>query len=47
MDARKKLNDYYSGKGKQLNPARLRMARIPIGAKLINNSLTGAPGFII
>lgn len=31
----------------ELNEARLRMARIPVGAKLINNSVSGAPGFNI
>ena len=31
----------------ELNEARLRMARIPLGAKLINNSVSGAPGFNI
>lgn len=30
-----------------LSPERLRMARIPAGAELINNSISGAPGFII
>ncbi|MCY4307315.1 MAG: molybdopterin-binding protein [Rhodobacteraceae bacterium] len=31
----------------ELNKARLRMAHIPVGAKLINNSVSGAPGFNI
>jgi len=31
----------------QLNPARRRMARIPKGAELVENSLTKAPGFMI
>ena len=38
--------NYKNGK-KDLNPARLRMARIPDGAKLIKNKISGAPGFII
>ena len=38
--------NYKNGK-KDLNPARLRMARIPKGAKLIKNKISGAPGFII
>ena len=46
-DARKKLEDYYLGLGKKLNSARLRMARIPNGAKLIKNSVSAAPGFSI
>ena len=32
-DARNKLENYYRGLGKNLNSARLRMARIPIGAE--------------
>ncbi|MCF6343910.1 MAG: molybdopterin-binding protein [Devosiaceae bacterium] len=32
---------------KQLSEGRLRMARIPKGATLIKNNVTGAPGFII
>ena len=38
--------NYQNGK-KDLNEARLRMARIPRGAKLIKNKISGAPGFII
>ncbi len=38
--------NYKNGK-KDLNAARLRMARIPDGAKLIKNKISGAPGFII
>tara|TARA_B100001057_G_scaffold450947_1_gene493470 strand:- start:160 stop:888 length:729 start_codon:yes stop_codon:yes gene_type:complete len=38
--------NYKNGK-KDLNEARLRMARIPVGAKLIKNKISGAPGFII
>ena len=45
--ARNKLEDYYRGLGKKLNSARLRMARIPKEAELINNSVTAAPGFSI
>ncbi len=33
--------------GLDLNEARLRMARMPRGAKLVQNSVSGAPGFII
>ena len=46
-DARNILEDYYRGLGKKLNSARLRMARIPKGAELINNSVSAAPGFSI
>ena len=31
--------------GVELNSARLRMANIPVGATLIDNSISGAPGF--
>ncbi|SNT68643.1 molybdenum cofactor synthesis domain-containing protein [Paracoccus seriniphilus] len=33
--------------GTELTPGRLRMARIPIGASLIENAVSGAPGFSI
>ena len=38
--------NYQNGKS-DLNEARLRMARIPRGAKLIKNKISGAPGFVI
>ena len=38
--------NYKNGK-KDLNEARLRMARIPEGATLIKNKVSGAPGFKI
>jgi len=49
VDARaeKILSDYYAGRGLEMTPARLRMARIPAGADLIENALSGAPGFRI
>ena len=47
IDAKKILEEYYLGLGKDLNSARLRMARIPKGAKLIKNSVSAAPGFSI
>ena len=37
------LRDYYPGDA--LTPARLRMARIPTGANLIENPVSKAPGF--
>jgi len=37
------LADYYATRG-GLNPARLRMARVPAGADLIENRMSGAPG---
>lgn len=38
------MEDYYADKG-GLTPARRRMARMPQGAELIRNAVTGAPGF--
>ncbi|MCH9766016.1 MAG: competence/damage-inducible protein A [Alphaproteobacteria bacterium] len=37
----------YQRRGLELTPARLRMARIPKGAALIQNSVSIAPGFIM
>jgi molybdenum cofactor synthesis domain-containing protein len=33
--------------GRELTPARLRMARIPEGAQLIDNAISRAPGFML
>lgn len=44
-DAKNMLLTYYGEEG--LTKSRLRMARIPQGAKLIPNQVTSAPGFII
>jgi molybdenum cofactor synthesis domain-containing protein len=41
--ARKVLEDYYVTRG-GLTDARLRMARVPEGAELIENRMSGAPG---
>ncbi|MFL2800101.1 MAG: competence/damage-inducible protein A [Paracoccaceae bacterium] len=46
-DAVELLAKNYKNGRKDLNPARLRMARIPEGAKLIKNKISGAPGFIV
>jgi molybdenum cofactor synthesis domain-containing protein len=46
-DARAILAAYYDSTGRELNEARLRMARIPDGARLIENPLSHAPGFIL
>jgi molybdenum cofactor synthesis domain-containing protein len=46
-DARAILERYYGATGRELNEARLRMARIPDGAALIDNPLSHAPGFIL
>jgi molybdenum cofactor synthesis domain-containing protein len=41
--ARATLEAYYAGKG-GITEARLRMARVPAGAELIENRMSGAPG---
>ncbi len=46
-DARALLEAHYDNSGLELNAARLRMARIPDGAALIDNPVSTAPGFII
>ena len=44
-EARKRLEAYYAARGTEVNEARLRMAMIPEGAKLIDNPVSTAPGF--
>jgi len=44
-DARTLLQAHYDRQGIELNAARLRMARIPEGAALIENPVSTAPGF--
>ncbi len=44
-DARAILAEHYAKSGTELNDARLRMARIPDGAALIENPVSAAPGF--
>ena len=44
-DARAILQAHYDRQGTELNEARLRMARIPDGATLIENPVSAAPGF--
>ncbi len=44
-DARAILQAHYDRQGMQINEARLRMARIPDGATLIDNPVSHAPGF--
>ncbi len=44
-DARALLQAHYDRQGTELNTARLRMARIPDGATLIDNPVSIAPGF--
>ena len=42
--ARAILERYYTARGSELTEARLRMARVPEGADLIPNRMSGAPG---
>ena len=46
-DARALLAAHYAKTGSELNAARLRMARIPDGAALIENPVSVAPGFTL
>jgi len=46
-DARAILQAHYDRQGIELNEARLRMARIPDGATLIENPISAAPGFTL
>jgi molybdenum cofactor synthesis domain-containing protein len=46
-DARALLEAHYARTGGRLNAARLRMARIPGGATLIDNPVSAAPGFTL
>ena len=46
-DARALLQAHYDKAGTELNEARLRMARIPSDAALIENPVSTAPGFTI
>jgi len=39
------LQRHYAGSGADLNEARMRMARIPAGAALVENPVSQAPGF--
>ena len=46
-DARAILQAHYDRQGIEMNEARLRMARIPDGATLIENPVSAAPGFTL
>ena len=41
------MKAYFERRGIELTPARLRMARIPFGAELVENSVSIAPGFML
>lgn len=46
-DARAILEAHYARMGTEVNAARLRMARVPDEARLIDNPVSGAPGFSV
>jgi molybdenum cofactor synthesis domain-containing protein len=46
-DAVRLLTERMAQTGTEMNEARLRMARIPLGAELIRNKVSAAPGFRI
>jgi molybdenum cofactor synthesis domain-containing protein len=39
------LTTYFNEIGREINEARMRMARVPLGATLIENAVSKAPGF--
>ena len=41
------MKERFAARGVEMNEARLRMARIPKGAELVENKQSGAPGFMI
>ena len=41
------MRAYFQRRGVELTPARMRMARIPFGAELVENSVSIAPGFML
>ena len=45
--ARAMLEDFFREVGREATPARLRMARMPVGSELIVNPISTAPGFHI
>ncbi len=46
-DAKRVLSEFCEANGLEVTEARLRMARIPEGAELIRNGVSGAPGFTV
>ncbi len=45
--AHKELKKYYKKVNSELTQSRMKMAYMPVGSKLIKNSVSGAPGFNI
>jgi len=46
-EAMRRLSAHYANSGIDFNEARKKMADIPVGAKLIDNPVSAAPGFIL
>ena len=46
-EALRRLKNHYKKSNIELNNARIKMAKIPKGAKLIDNPVSSAPGFIV
>ena len=46
-EALKRLKNHYKKLNVELNEARIKMAKIPEGAQLIDNPVSSAPGFIV
>jgi molybdenum cofactor synthesis domain-containing protein len=44
-EAKRRMEVYYKTRDVELNEGRLRMARIPVGASLIDNPISASPGF--
>mgnify|MGYP001174315130 FL=1 len=47
QEALRRLKNHYKKSNVELNDARIKMAKIPKGAKLIDNPVSSAPGFIV
>jgi len=41
------MREHFQRRGVELTPARMRMARIPFGAELVENRISIAPGFML
>ncbi|MFX4223761.1 MAG: competence/damage-inducible protein A [Thalassobaculum sp.] len=46
-EAMRRLTAHYANSGVEFNAARQKMAEIPVGADLIDNPVSAAPGFIL
>lgn len=46
-EAMRRLTAHYANSGVEFNAARQKMAEIPVGAALIDNPVSAAPGFIL